>query len=111
MPLRQEQRSHSREGLGACRRSSSRVAHGRHRQAARLGHHRGRAQAGGPGHRAPGGPVNTTLLFVPCFNEQGRIGELLRRIQGVAPPIDELDRKSTRLNSSHSQQSRMPSSA
>ena len=31
-------------------------------------------------------------------------------ILGVGP-IEELDRKSTRLNSSHSQQSRMPSSA
>ena len=29
----------------------------------------------------------------------------------LAPHVDDLDRKSTRLNSSHSQQSRMPSSA
>ena len=36
---------------------------------------------------------------------------LEERTQAVAAPIGASDRKSTRLNSSHSQQSRMPSSA
>ena len=44
------------------------------------------------------------LLPVPDVVMEGRI------IQGV-PKLGLRDRKSTRLNSSHSQQSRMPSSA
>lgn len=33
---------------------------------------------------------DTTILFVPCFNERGRIGPLLSRIAAVRPAIDEL---------------------
>ena len=52
----------------------------------------------------------------PAFNGEsfgtaGQYETLAGRAFGELDPSDKQDRKSTRLNSSHSQQSRMPSSA
>ena len=61
---------------------------------------------------------NASLIFVPApfckdsILEAAESGiELIVCITEGVPTLDMLDRKSTRLNSSHSQQSRMPSSA
>ena len=63
------------------------------------------------GGRAGGGP--TTVLGTPGLAAPAR--ELYSLAGGRRPALSDLeltaDRKSTRLNSSHSQQSRMPSSA
>ena len=45
------------------------------------------------------------------FKSHKGISAVLRHIRDAIPSLAEIDRKSTRLNSSHSQQSRMPSSA
>ena len=66
-------------------------------------------------------------VVVPCYNEAAAIGETVRRLAvalaAIQAPYEIIvvddcstdatleDRKSTRLNSSHIQKSRMPSSA
>ena len=44
-------------------------------------------------------------------NQQDKFSTQVANQQQIQVNVDYLDRKSTRLNSSHSQQSRMPSSA
>ena len=45
------------------------------------------------------------------FQQRGAVGLVFRVIPQIVPGFDALDRKSTRLNSSHMPKSRMPSSA
>ena len=59
-----------------------------------------------------GGPAQPLLLATGLQKHFPVGGGLLGRNRKVVRAVDGLtDRKSTRLNSSHSQQSRMPSSA
>jgi hypothetical protein len=55
-----------------------------------------------------GGGFNTAALFL-CSGRRHAIRPLL--LAGNGDAVDLLDRKSTRLNSSHNPASRMPSSA
>ena len=55
-------------------------------------------------------PNQSALLGMTMAERDARPLELLKRIRSV-PGLPGLDRKSTRLNSSHIQKSRMPSSA
>ena len=56
--------------------------------------------------------VSTGDLLRQNLRDQTPLGLFARRYMDQAELVpDEVDRKSTRLNSSHSQQSRMPSSA
>ena len=54
------------------------------------------------------GEVNSEFVVAAAIRAQGHEQDALRRLQVL---VERADRKSTRLNSSHSQQSRMPSSA
>ena len=60
-------------------------------------------------------PGETTVFQVAKMMEQGGIGAVLVKkgsnLHGIITDRDYADRKSTRLNSSHSSVSRMPSSA
>ena len=51
------------------------------------------------------------LLFKELSSKKEELKELKRRISSKWKTNGEVDRKSTRLNSSHSAKSRMPSSA
>ena len=35
-------------------------------------------------------PRLSTILFIPCFNEEGRIGPLLERVASVREALDEI---------------------
>ena len=50
-------------------------------------------------------------IVLPAKNEAAALRELLPRLRAQRPDDEILDRKSTRLNSSHLKLSRMPSSA
>ena len=58
----------------------------------------------------PPGALGEGGLVLEARAERREVG-LDMGIEEVAPDAEQVDRKSTRLNSSHSQQSRMPSSA
>ena len=55
--------------------------------------------------------IRETKARLQEFRQTRRILGEHPEMKGVDPEEEGLDRKSTRLNSSHSQQSRMPSSA
>ena len=59
--------------------------------------------------------VSDTLRSIALFGPDGavlaEIGQLGSDARGVLEAADDADRKSTRLNSSHVSESRMPSSA
>ena len=83
---------------------------------ARMGH----AEAGTHGTWEPNTDVYITeeglIIVVEVAGIRGEDVEVVAdgnrlHIRGERPDVQAIDRKSTRLNSSHSQQSRMPSSA
>ena len=51
------------------------------------------------------------LIYAAIFLVVGVIALLILKLEGIFGPIVIVDRKSTRLNSSHANESRMPSSA
>ena len=55
-------------------------------------------------------PINNADVRFAIVEDQEQVDKLLE-IRPQCPQMAHIDRKSTRLNSSHSQQSRMPSSA
>ena len=56
-------------------------------------------------------PQRIAAFVAQCAHESGGFMVLKENLNYKAVTLRKIDRKSTRLNSSHSQQSRMPSSA
>ena len=59
----------------------------------------------------PDAELPELTLFIAAYNEEDVVDEKMQNCLELDYPAEKLDRKSTRLNSSHEIPSRMPSSA